>query len=133
MDEKQFQKLTDYIRVLANRMRLADWEFQVLTEPASEESLAEIRCGEKRKVATVRVCADFFELPPEERHHALVHELIHPHLHATHSAVSDLQRYMGAQEYAIFHDRFVEALEYGVDALADAFAPCLPSLDEMEA
>lgn len=115
---------------MADRMKLADWTFRLLNQPAAEGSFADISCAEKRKAAVVRVCPQFHEIDPDEQRHTICHELIHAHLHPIHSAVTDLEGILGHEAYRVFYDRFIEALEYAVDGIADAFAPTLPTLPE---
>ena len=120
-----------YVRVLANRMKLSDWTIDLLDEPSSPGTYADINCARARKQARLRVCEEFFGESPECRRHTIVHELIHPHLHPILAAVYDLKRVLGQQQFQIFRDRVLDALEYAVDGLADAFAESLPTMEEL--
>jgi hypothetical protein len=125
-----------YVRSLADRLGLRDWEIRIDVSQPSDGCAAEINCysGQKRAVispGTVFWTADALVTTPEEirswQRHTLVHELIHCHLasarETTSSTLEALTRPKAAE--ALFAAVDLQ-LEYATDALADVLAPSLP-------
>jgi hypothetical protein len=126
--------LTDYIRLLADEMRLRDWTVKLGEEAADYGNCADIRIVYGRKLATVYLPADSRSTAPEELRHTLVHELIHVHFEPMANAVrNDLEPYLGRTAGALFFEGFKRQYEYGTDGLADAIAPLFPLIDWAEA
>jgi hypothetical protein len=111
-------------------MKLSDWQIEVISQPSGEQTLADVSCAEGRKVARVRVCDGFDDLSEDEKRHTICHELIHPHLHMLVSGFTDLSQHLSRDVFQAFVSRLLNAIEYGVDGLADAFAHSLPTIEE---
>jgi hypothetical protein len=111
--------IEENLRVLADALALRDWNFVVSPEPCAPQFNAQIEPVFGRKLATLRVRADFLCLTPHQQRHSLTHELLHCHLAPTQAVAREVlpKRALGT---------FTVNLEYGVDGLADAVAPLLP-------
>ncbi len=120
--------IADLLRAYANGLALRDWEFQVAhEEPFDPGALAEIEMAAGRKLARVRVAAAWDDHEPEERRHALVHELVHAHARDMEEFVREGARgEFGGAAYRLFVQGLDRELERMVDALATAVEPVLP-------
>lgn len=120
--------LARYVRTCANGMGLRDWDFEIMHEPPVADQVAEIRVHEARRYARLWFCAGFRRLPPEQQRHAVVHELVHPHLSEMHFVLLALRDDLGMLRFTPIHDNFNRAEEKAVDALASVISPSLPMI-----
>lgn len=109
-----------YFRCIADLLWLRDWTITVAgTPPEDNDAYACVECLEGRRQAIISLSDRFLDsLTEEEQRQVAAHELTHCHLDA---AAVLAHKYMGEHYKA-----FLLALEYGVDAIADAFAGRLP-------
>lgn len=126
------ERLGQYVRVIADSMRLRDWTLMVDREPCDIDNHASIACADQRKVAVIQFSASTSHQDQDTIRHTVVHELIHPHFHQLLNAIYDLEPHLGAAAFKTFLDRCVDALEYGVDAMADAVSPLMPTMEELK-
>jgi hypothetical protein len=119
MTESDKGWLAGYLRDLADRMGLKDWTIEVLADLCDDDSHADIRCIEGRKLAKVRFARDWREQTPETQRHTCCHELIHCHFAAVH--LDTLRKLK-----SVDGETFMMHLEYGIDGMADAIAPHMP-------
>lgn len=114
-----------YVRRIADLMCLRDWFIQLIWEgPDEPEVAADIKCIPGRRLAYIRLGDSFLDdYTPDQQRHTVVHELVHAHLDQAQKVAEEA---MGEQ-WAVFR----LLLEYGVDAIADGWAPCLPLPDHV--
>ncbi|MCE5322134.1 hypothetical protein LLG46_02335 [bacterium] len=128
-----YNPLCSYIREVADKLRLRDWEFVLKDEPPEDEDVsAEIVPIEGRKRASIYLCTGFRELSPEEQRHTIVHELLHCHLESATDIIRlDLweHRVLSQNAYDILIGGFRRQIEYAVDAIADAIAHNFPLIE----
>jgi hypothetical protein len=107
-----------YVRLLADEMRLRDWQVFIREDPpAGSEASASCYPVPGRRVANIRLSEAFFAEDAPEQRHQIVHELVH----------AVLAPFTRAAEAKGFRDAAVSlAFEYGVDALAETIASKLP-------
>jgi hypothetical protein len=110
-----------YLRTLADLMGLRDWRAEIHAEepPESPESRASVECLYGRKYCIVRLGDAFLDSAPADQRQTLVHELTHCHFDAAYSVAAEP---LGEAVAGIYRRLF----EYGIDALAVAWAPHLP-------
>lgn len=119
--------VSEYVYSLARILRLADWEYEIPSEPCEDGSCATIDCVFGQKRAVLHLAADFFTHDGPWQRQTLVHELVHCHL-----AQSRWLIYKAADEIlskaaaAALFLGFDQNLEYATDGLADAIAPLVP-------
>jgi hypothetical protein len=130
MTRAQRKTLTDYIRLLADEMRLRDWTVELGEEPCDAGRCASVHLVYGRKLATISVPNDVSGTDAEELRHTLVHELIHVHFEpATNAVLNDLQTLIGRPADMVFWEGFKRQYEYGTDGLADAISRHFPLID----
>jgi hypothetical protein len=130
MTKAEQATLTTYIRTAADEMGLRDWRIELLDEPCDEDCNAQVRLIYGRKVATVRVSGDFRCFDLERIRRTVVHELVHLHFAAmTNQVEHDLDGHLSKQALDIFFSAWARDFEYGVDAIATAFAVHMPLID----
>lgn len=125
MDDVDRDRLAVYLRDLADRMGLKDWSIEVLTEWAGDGAHAEVKCVNGQKRAKVRFDRDWRDQTPEVLRHTCCHELVHCHLAPL---LAEADRRLSGVNVATFE----MLLEYGVDGIADAWAPSLPLMLDVQ-
>jgi hypothetical protein len=129
MLQKDRKALGEYIRWVADRMELRDWEFKLEHEPAAEDCDAEIRITYGRKLALIYFNSGFREYDAARQAHTVAHEPVHCHLEpACNMVQNDLEKHLSRQADQLFWDAFKRQIEYGVDSLASAIAKSLPPI-----
>jgi hypothetical protein len=114
-----------YVRHLADRLGLKDWQVFVLDElPATDSAYARIEIPHGRKYANVTLSNNMLKGTEEEQRHAIVHELLHCHFAFGDRAARTM---LSERDYGIYEDGF----ELGVDGVAVAIAPLLPLPSEV--
>jgi hypothetical protein len=127
MTKRDRNALARYIRWVADAIELRDWTITLDDEPCDPDYNARVDCSEGRKHATIAFHAKFREMDPEDQRQTIVHELVHAHHAVTWRMVqTDLLRPLGQETYGVFVDSYRRAMEYCVDATADALVKHLP-------
>lgn len=137
MTKPDTQRLADYVRLVADRLALMDWEFIVrIGEPeialpwGLNQPVASIECVDGRKLAYLTFIESTRVQPAEEIRHTVVHELIHAHLNPACEIVRvDAKDGFSQATYELLMANFRRNVEFGVDGLADAIAPSLPLIE----
>lgn len=120
MTDPRRRRFGSYLRDLADRLGLRDWTVRVLDgAPDTPDAVATVDCPSGRKIAAVNLSDGFLDLSPAEQRQTLTHELVHCHFWPAYDLA---HQYLSEDAFAAFR----QALEYGVDGLADVLAPHLP-------
>jgi hypothetical protein len=118
-----------YIADLQERMLLADWIVSLRREPTvSPDAGASVEVLNGRRKAHIWLCEDFDDCTRATQRHAVVHELMHLHLHPLQY---HLQMQGGNREDQVdVRARILRGHrsheEYAVDDLARIIAPHMP-------
>ena len=127
-------ELERYVRWVADEIELRDWTITLDDEPCDDDYTAQIACTEGRKHAVLSVNRKFREYAPDEQRQTIAHELVHAHHEMCWRIVQkDLLQPLGQETYNVLCDGYRRAMEYCVDAVADALAKHLPLIDWPEA
>lgn len=143
MSKKERQALSNYVRHCADLLWMRDWDFDVFFEkPETPERAADdqewgasVEQTRHRQHATVMLPEDFRYNPAYEGikgKQTIAHELIHMHWVRCWDMVrADLHELDGISQgiYDLFVLNYERNMEYGVDALAYAFAEFMPDID----
>ena len=119
MDDPRRLKFQPYVRLLADKMRLKDWEVEISSVQPSQDADASIKCVFGRKLAVIRLSDTFLESKPEEQRHTIIHELTHCHYAACNEIAENK---LPCDAYGAWQMDW----EYGIDATADMLAPFMP-------
>jgi hypothetical protein len=121
------QAVTGWLRDAADRLGLRDWVVEVSDDPCEEGSYATVTCTSGARHATVKLAADFHDEPLPLQRQVLVHELLHCHLDALSSIVTeDLDGQVAPAVLGVVSSSFERQLEFATDAIAVAIAPSFP-------
>lgn len=141
MNKAQKKIVGDYMRDIFDLVGLRDWFFwfqdaapKLGPAPTEDESgpIAEISREDGRKVAYIRLAANFLDLSDDEKRASVVHEALHCHFTDLNALVEkDLACHLGEQAYDLFRKSFSRALEYGIDAVAYEWAKKLPPFPDL--
>lgn len=124
MTDPRRQAFAPYLRCLADRMELRDWTVSIADAPPDDPALmAQCFATFGRRRATVAVSDEFLDDDGPAQRQTLVHELIHCHFRPMEQLLADMLRDHPAAS------AYVQFLEYGIDAVADAMAGHLPLPD----
>jgi hypothetical protein len=108
-------------------MGLRDWAVFVEHDPSKSDTWAQVQIPDGRREVHILFCADFEQLEPDDQRHAIVHELVHPHLARIWSTVEDgAQESLGGVALRMFLQTVRRDLEHSVDALAAIIASHMP-------
>lgn len=145
MNKHEKQLLSNYVRQIADMLWLRDWDFDIYftaptleraaTGPEQQEWGATIEQTRHRQHAAICLAPDFKTNPAYQGQKAtttIVHELIHMHWVRCWDQIRvDLHEIDGVSQsvYDNFIANYERNMEYGVDALAYAFAELLPTID----
>jgi len=114
--------LTLYVREIADRFGLKDWEFDVDREPTDSvyDATTSTTSGKKYAVLWFRYDVRLWKL--ERLREVVLHELLHWHLAGADAAIQMDILPEDDPRYKLF-ERF---LEYSIDGIATAIAPHYP-------
>lgn len=126
-----YDALRDYVREVANLAGLRDYTFEVAHGPLPPGDVATCRPIEGRRYARITVCEEFFDLDTTQQREAIVHEVLHPHLHPLVERIRDLRPELGRAHYESFETSFLRDTERIVDALTSAFVEHVPYPDAL--
>ena len=116
-----------YVRLLASRMGLGDWKITMgKALPADGPDLARIDISYGRKRAVLHLSLGVKEIARVDQRHTLVHELIHCYLEPVRLASLNWTSQLGAKAAQMAVESVHYNVEFAVDAMATAWAPCLP-------
>lgn len=131
MNERDRLHVQAYVRDVAEQLELNDWRITIVDEPPEPgadggESLAQIEDVYGRRLAALRLCPDFIALEPRVQRGTIVHELVHLHFQgAWDYAHLGVKQLLGAA-FEPYRAAMCQHLEYGIDAVALAFAEKVP-------
>lgn len=146
MTKREKQALSNYVRHVADLLWMRDWDFDVYYEEVEtapdrsapdddQEWGARVEQTRHRQHATITLPPDFRYNPAYKGIQAkqtIAHELIHMHWARCWDQVRvDLRELDGVSQaiYDLFITNYERNMEYGVDALAYAFAEFMPDID----
>lgn len=132
MTPGQWAYIEQYIRDLADRMGLKDWEIIVSRVPSRDGVLATVRVTYGRRQARMWLSEDFAGGQPHEQRLALTHELIHCHMDRMDTVARQLEPVIGTAAHAVFMAAHAEAHEQATDALAVVLGAFLPPCEVPE-
>jgi hypothetical protein len=122
--------LAEYVRYLADRMRLKDWSFEVEVDHDLEGSLATVRIVHRRRIACLRFSEAFFGSDEQERRHAVIHELAHAPLQSMRDRVKTLVGQMTQPAFEMFREGCDHEIETLADEWAATIAPYMLTMQE---
>lgn len=122
----ELDRLTDYVRQIADLVGQRDLTIEVVVRPLPDGVRAACTCITGRRYARVTVATGFFALSPDEQREAIVHEMVHPHLHALAEHVEGLQGEIGRAHHVALLAGFMRDLERASDALTGALVEHMP-------
>jgi hypothetical protein len=121
-------ELARYIRDLADRLGLKDWEYLLSEDPPHDAAWASIEPIEGQKLGVIRLCPDWDNRDDDGRRLTIVHELLHSHQAMALDIVRiDLLKHLAQSTYDVFQVTHRRAMEYANDAVARVLAPLMPS------
>ncbi len=120
-DERQ-TALGQYIREAADGLGLRDWSFTLLAESADEGNNAQIATVYGRKQACMKFQHRWWNEPPEDLRHTVIHELLHCHMDGMDTAINGAEELLGRAAWHMLEHAHHAATELAVDAIADVLA-----------
>lgn len=131
MPRSEFRLYGEHIRDMADRMGLRDWWFLLSWQPTKyDDCLASIDVTYGRKHATIHLARDFAVRGDDaERHHSIIHELMHCHLDGIDSFLRMVaEDTMGKVGAHVLLTAIHERIELVTDALAEVLSVHLPGI-----
>lgn len=128
MNDVQFAAYSEYLRDLANRLLLADWEVELGRSKADDDAWAQVRVSDVENHARIKVnWPEFFHRTPEEQREWLTHECLHLHLDRPDRIVAQLAEQWSENSATQFaKTAHSKEIEICVQRLARLLAPHLP-------
>lgn len=117
---KQFTKaLGAYVSYLQDMLEVRDWRIRLCPEPSEGESAASIKCVYGRRTAELRLSADFFDQPPDDQRHYIIHEIVHITTDGLDNVIENgVETLIGKPAFTVLHEAWNVQLEYLVDHMA---------------
>lgn len=116
-----------YVRLLASRMGLGRWDIRLGKNlPKIGDALAHIDIAERQERASIHFNPILKHYSKEDQRQTVVHELVHCHLERIRLASFNWIGPLGAKATQLALDEIHDHVEFAVDAIATAWAPCLP-------
>jgi hypothetical protein len=114
------QALSNYITHLLTNFEMTEWQVKIDDEyPDGKDIGASISPVYGRKVATMRLCEDFFDFDKTDQSHYIIHELCHLISEGVDTIVQNgPETLMGKPAYTMFFEAYRAQLEYMTDHLA---------------
>lgn len=128
MSREFFDSVRDYLGELCSRMRLRDWTVELSYEPDGEaDHAASVEIPHGRRCASIQLARNFARKTPEEIRTILVHELVHCHLDAVDTTLSQvLPTMIGQVGWVPLRELLARDLEVATDQLSEVLAQFLP-------
>lgn len=127
MTPRQYRSLGRYVRLIADRLGLRDWTFEISHNPSDGIALAQIECLFGRQLGIVEFCPNWMGLTPEQQRHVVVHEMLHACAAGPHGYVyRALPSLLGESAWSAFESAYRQVEELATDGLAAAIAPIFP-------
>lgn len=118
LSELEHERIFAYFRQIANMVGTPRWVLRLATDPSDEGTCAQIRMNEDRYFATLKVCADWMDLPTSEKQNTIIHEVCHLLFHRLDHVVDDVVNLMHDHEYEKVRDAYSREVELIVDQLS---------------
>lgn len=131
MTPRQRRSLARYIRAAADVLGLKDWNIVLLDEPCDDpDHAAQVASIYERRIAHIRVAAEFAEMASGEQRHVIAHELAHVHMDADFNYLMELLPAMvGAAAWMPIEATIRLLHEQGIDGVAIGMEARLPLWD----
>lgn len=128
MNDAQHAALEPYIRDLADRLLLRDWEIVLSRQMAANGRWAEIHISQQENLAVVRVQhPEFWGEDLEDQREHLTHEIMHLHLARLDGVMTKLKGMLDSDAMMEFAGKcFDEEHEIATQRLARCIAPLMP-------
>ena len=124
--EPDWAVLADYVSDLKARLGLGAWTIALSHEPCADRYMASVAQAGPRRCATIFINRRWETYSPDEKRQTLLHELCHIFFFDLQWAVAHVHEVLDSDVHTLLTSIHTHALEYAVDALADAFAPLMP-------
>ncbi len=109
-----------YVAYLCELLEIREWRITLANDPPDNlDAAAEIKCTYGRKVASIKLCREFFSLAPDEQRHVIIHELIHVLTDGLDNVIENgVDTLIGKPAFTVLHEAWNVQLEYLTDHLA---------------
>lgn len=114
-------KVTDYVREVADLMGMRDTTFEVVIGELPTGERARCECVSGRAYVRLTLRQDFREWPARLVHEAVVHEVAHTLVHPLVEHMHDLQSELGRAHFEALDRVFIRDVEKLVDKLTTAW------------
>lgn len=129
------QIMANYLRALANRVGLRDWEVSFGKSTPQENGHAEgvggtCDVGPMQKRLTIELRADWPTWDDDKLRHICTHELLHAHFEPMRTPLANIEQLIGGLVFSTVWDATTHAMEWCLDAIATEWAESLPTPTE---
>lgn len=132
LDETTRRIIINYIRAVADKMGLRDWQFELDDKPVEDGKIAQTEVWGSSKTATIWLGSAFWKYGPRLQRETIVHELTHWHSDAFYMLARKMVKSLGREAYDIATDSLHAQQELMVDAISAAWAREMPYLSDPE-
>lgn len=131
MTTKQKRALGKQILVVAAALGIKGWTWNIHPEPAGNGVSAMVSCVYGRRIANLWFCPDWWCMDAEERHHVLVHEVLHVVCNPLRTYLNEtLPTLLGSSTWGAVFEAIRQHDEHATDQLATALAPFIPVMTD---
>ena len=118
---KRFKSaLGEYVTYLLDMLEIRDWRIRLdSTPPDDVECATAIKCVYGRRTAGIKLSRDFFDFPPDDQRHYIVHELCHVLTDGLDNVIENgVESLIGKPAFTVLVEAWHVQLEYLTDHLA---------------
>jgi hypothetical protein len=133
VNDAQHTAYQTYIRDLADRLLLKDWEFELKREWADDDAYAEVSVSRDEDHFSIHITEGLAGYPPEQRREWLVHEILHAHTARAEQQIERLEELLSDnQAVKLAKQAFDDEMEIVIQRLARILAPMMPLPPEVK-
>ena len=127
MTDRQKRALGKQIVAIAHALGVKGWSWNIHDEPVEgSDKAASVSTVYGRRIAHVWLCSEWWCMDPAERHHILIHEVIHVVTDPLTTYLNEtLPGLVGGPAWTAIKEAIRQHDEHAVDQLAAALAPHL--------
>ena len=132
LSKRDAAEFADYVKHLAVRMRLAEYDPLIMPHACEGGYLAEVETDFSYHTIRIALCPGFHVMSPTRKRTTLVHELLHAHAYVMKVPYEALEDELARGVWATTESTAMKHEEHVVTSMESAFAQFMPLPPKIE-